>query len=389
MGRYVPMEFRLGYAEDGPSYRGFARRDPLYRWIKHWTRGWDRIEPFLPRTEAERFRADHRGRWDGETLEFPDPVTGALTRVERNDDGLYPLRDLGRRPRIVEWVAVFPDWPADPLDGSTIARLLDTPLPSGMHTKNRQPVIDRLHHHAEVPDLLDALRLARTDYARERLAYLLSYHRHAVQAADAVPAIVDLLEGTGPSDLRVRYAEAVADLAVRAPTAVRPFSARIEAAHTAATDEMVRDVLATALQALGRLPVDSPFIAETRRALDFLVDEFGFQHPVIVDAVFAESVTYRGPGIAVEVSRDRREHLIAVDLVRLDDQGGLPAPVDDDELVAVRLPWWALIASDRTGDSGDVLRAATAAIRGRPDYLNGDLTQWDADVSHWQEEEPD
>jgi hypothetical protein len=241
MARYRAMEFRLGYTEAGPSYRGFIRLDRPYRWIKHWTRGWDTVEPFLARPEAELFRADHRGWWDGDVLAFPDPVTGDPVRIEPNRDDLHPMRDLGRRPAVVEWVAVFPDWPAGRLNGPTIARLLDMPLPGWLHPKNRQPVIDRLHDHAEVTELIEALRLARTSYARERLAFLLSYHRNAGEAAAAsVPLILDLLQSASLNGLRRHYAEAVAELARRSPAAAQPFTPRIAQAHTGEADQATR-----------------------------------------------------------------------------------------------------------------------------------------------------
>ena len=259
-------------------------------------------------------------------LVFADPVTGEAVHVEPNRDGFYPLRGFGRRPSVVEWVAVFPDWPAGPLDAPTIARLLDTPLPKGLHPKNRQPVVDRLHDLAAASELVEALRLADTDYARERLAFLLAYHRRPAEAAAAVPLLVDLLERAEDRHLRLRYAEAVGELSSRAPSAVGPFTARIEAAHVAETDEATAEALATALQAIGVLRVDGPFFEQVRAALHFLVDEFGFQPPVVISDAYADSLTYRGPIIAVEASHERREAFVDVNLVRLDEHGDLPAP---------------------------------------------------------------
>lgn len=383
MARYETMEFRLGYTEVGPSYRGFARRDRVYRWIKHWTRGWDAVEPFLPWAEADRFGRDHRGRWDADVLVFADPVTEEPIRVPPNEDGLYPLRDLGRRPEVVEWVAVFPDWPAGPLDGPTIAGLLDTPLPKWLHPKNRQPVVDRLHVDADVPDLIDAVRLVRTEAARERLVYLLSSHRRAREAAAAVPLVLDLLE-SGPRDgPRPRYAEAVAELTRRSPAAVKPFTPRIEAAHFAEADETVRDWLETALQALGVRTAEGVFLDQARAALEFLAEEYGFEPPIATSDRVADSLTYRARAVAVEANQDRRDRHIDVHLWRLDEQGGMPAPVDDVELAAVRLPWWALTDLDETGDVDDVLAAAGRALRQRPDYLRGDLSRWETDVRRW------
>ena len=95
-------------------------------------------------------------------------------------------------------------------------------------------------------------------------------------------------------------------------------------------------------------------------------------------------MTYRGPNIAVEASHERRDAYVDVNLVRLDDHGDLPAPLDDEELAAIRLPWWALTPADTTGDHDEVLPAAARALRQRPDYLRGDLTQWDTDVRSWR-----
>jgi hypothetical protein len=383
MTRYQPMEFRLGYTEAGPSYRGFARRDLPYRWIKHWTRGWDTVEPFLARSEADRFRADHHGEWDGDVMVFPDPVTGEPVRVAPNPDRLYPMRDLGRRPDVVEWVAVFPDWPERDLDGATIARLLDTPLPRWLHSKNRQPIVDRLHDRAQAPDLIDALRLARTAFARERLVFLLSYHPRPGEAAGAVPLILDLLARATPDEPRASYADAVAELARRSRRTVRRFADRIETALTTEPDEAARDALAAALEALGVRSAEGAFIDSARTALDFLVGEFGFEGPVATADRFAESVTYCGPSLAVLASVDARDQQIDVDLWRLDEHGDLPAPLDDDELVAVRLPWWALVPDDEQNEADDVLSAAADALRRRPDYLRGDLGRWEDDVRQW------
>jgi hypothetical protein len=142
---YREALFQLDWIDgEGVWYRGFARTDRRFRWVKHWTRGWDRVEPFLPREEADRFAAQVGGRLERNELVFRDPVTGEEHRVRPNTERLYPLRDLGRRPEQIEWAEVFPGWPEGRLDAAAIAKLLDTPLPKGMHPKNRLPVVRRL-----------------------------------------------------------------------------------------------------------------------------------------------------------------------------------------------------------------------------------------------------
>jgi hypothetical protein len=163
---------------------------------------------------------------------------------------------------------------------------------------------------------------------------------------------------------------------------VEPFTPRIEATHSAEADESVRDALDTALQVLGVHIAEGEFFDQARAALNFLVEDYGFDGPIATSDRAGDSLTYRGRALAVEASRDRRDRYIDVQLWRLDEQGGMPAPVDDGELVAMRLPWWALTDPD-TGDVDDVLAAAGRALRHRPDYLHGDLSRWNTDVRRW------
>ena len=190
------MELRLGYRESGPSYRGFVRRDRLYSWGESIGVGggtaWSR-SAFPAAGGGRTLQSRSGGRWVGDVLVFADPVTGETVRVEANRDGLYPLR-ARRRPSVVEWVAVFPDWPAGPLDGVDHRLAARHPTAEGLASqeppaRRRPPPRSRCRVRVG-----GGVAPGRDGRCRERLAFLLAYHPRPAEAAAAVPLLADLLE---------------------------------------------------------------------------------------------------------------------------------------------------------------------------------------------------
>jgi hypothetical protein len=178
---------------------------------------------------------------------------------------------------------------------------------------------------------------------------------------------------------------------------VERYAELIERTYVETGDERVRKHLAHALQALGRLAVDDPFVRETRAAFDFLVEEYGFGEPSAARHSHGIDVTYRGPGIAVQAELEVPGDFVSVHVVRLEPDGSLPAPAGDDELYSVRLPWWGVLPREerrikldelRKVDGRGQLEHAARALRTRPELLRGDMSRWEQDAKGWLDEFP-
>ena len=396
--RYREAEIALEF--DEATFRGFVRQGRLYGWLKHWDprRGWHVVEPYLPRAEVERLATRLRQwgldtRWEDEVLVVDDPQgRWRRARLAPNRDGLYGVAAWGRgvdRSSNVDWLELFPHWPGRPLDGQTIASILDTPLTPGRHPRNRQPVFDRLEREAQAADLVEALSLARTDYARDRLAILLAYHRQAKAATAALPMLVAML-GDGDDGPRRSAATAVREIVSRAgpERAIEVMPELVERLQTASTetdDAAVVNEIDAALGALGeRTPTGDAarFGGEVERAFSFLVAEHSLTPPVVVDTALATTVTYRNATTGVVASADWRDGLVEVFVIRLED-GDVPVYVDTEQTNWLSPDWLVNtpIRDDigpRSQHLGHLLDRYADALRRCTDVLHGDFDLFEA-----------
>jgi hypothetical protein len=343
------------------------------------------VEPFFTRETAETLVRDLAGelqpRWAEEELVVRSPrwdpkrqeTFSEELRVRPNRDGLYPLGDFGRAKRLAlplvewEWKEVFPAWPDGALDGATIARLLDTPLPRSLSSKNRGPTLERIEDQAAIPDLIDGLRRAETQAARRTLGYILAYHDRAAEAAPALPVLAEhflAASGEARRDAAGAIAALASRLGPRASLAASPGLEDVLAhAYAEEQEEAVRNELQQALGALGHHAVDNPFVADVIRLFQFLERDHDFPPPVTEEVAFSHIVRYRNDQVAVEVSYDWRERWLDVEVVKLID-GALPSPETGERVRPTSI-------ADVTAASG--LEAEAAALRSAPHLLRGDF----------------
>jgi hypothetical protein len=198
--RYRQAEVALELGDlDDRTYRAFLSRGRIAGRIRRLLGGgeWDFRRPLLEWEEADRLRDDLTqigvdARWEGLVLVISDPRgRWHPARIGPTGDGLYDVGRVGRAVRPSsgferEWQEVVP-LPGDrPLTAAGIAAALDTGLPLG-------PAFDRIEEEVEIPVLVEALPLSRTDHARERISVLLAHHRSVAQAVVALPALTSLL----------------------------------------------------------------------------------------------------------------------------------------------------------------------------------------------------
>jgi hypothetical protein len=227
-----------------------------------------------------------------------------------------------------EWKEVFPSWPDAPLDGETIAALLDAPLPRSLSAKNRDPVVERIEQEASVAQLVEALRLAQSEDAQRILGYMLAHHDRGAEAAAALPVLARNLQEI-PGEVRRHAARAIALLVSRlgpqAALEVAPgLGATLRATLEHTTDALLQNELRHALGALGLHTARDPFVEKARLELGFLEQEHGFGPPVAEATAYSVTVRYRNETVAVEASYEFRECWVDVWVVKLQD-GVLPS----------------------------------------------------------------
>ena|SRR5215210_862636 len=386
--RYREAEVALWLRPE--TYRGFVRVDGLARVVNR-VRHWDRIEPFLPREEAERLARELASslsvRWDGDAIVAELDAVGRV-RVEPNEDGLYGVGALHDFRSGIQWTEPFPYLPHGELDPATIVELLDTPLPSGVHPRNRQPVWDELHRRAPAAALVDASSRAETVYARERLCILLAHHSRPRECLPALGTLVSFLNADDDS-LRSSAATAIRQLVARSGqrAALAAFPALASALRHDLDEHRHDDArvdVEAALGALeGRAPFEDVFVRQARRALDFLVDEYGFAEPTIDDGGWGTDVVYRTDEIGVVARAEWRDRYVEVLLTRLQD-GDLPMYLGNettrwvpaDLAAGVDIPT-SDADSDRLPESFDVW---AEALRRCEKILGGDVDAFERAV---------
>jgi hypothetical protein len=400
--RYRQAEVALELGDlDDRTYRAFLSRGRIAGRIRRLLGGseWDFRRPLLDWEQADRLRDDLTqigvdARWEGPVLAISDPRgRWHPARIGPTGDGLYDVGRVGRAVRPGsgferEWQEVVP-LPGDrPLTAAAIATALDTGLPLG-------PAFDRIEEEVEIPVLVEALPLSRTDHARERISVLLAHHRSVAQAVVALPALTSLLSA-GDKNLRRSAAYAIATIADRAGRAAAlstdpNLTAVVRDRCSIERDASVRDELLAALGALGEPPLEPPgadverFVQEVRRAFGFLVGELGFDEPMVEHRGFGTTVTFRNQTTAVVASADWRDSLIDVFLVPL-ERGALPEYLDG---VANSLaPSLLLEVLDGTAREQNragprdhmqarrVLEREAAALRRCEDALRGDFARF-------------
>ena len=312
------------------TYRGFLRTDLPYRAARRLRAHRDRIEPYLPRSETERV-VDVLAQWfdvrwerDVVVAQFPEAET---KRVAPGPDGLYPVGELYDFRNSVEWTEPFPHMPPGAIDAAAIVELLDTPLPDELHPRNRQPVWDDLNRRAGAAELNEALRLVETPYAQERICVLLAHHRRPREAVRGLMTIADLLGSE--SKVAESAAYAIRDLVKRAgqeraAAAAPDLELRLRAHLERERRAGVRDDVRAALGALtGATPEREPFVLQARRALDFLITDYGFSEPTVDDGGWGTDVIYRNREIGVVARAEWRDRYAEVVIARL-EEGDLP-----------------------------------------------------------------
>jgi hypothetical protein len=404
--RYRTAEVALELEDlEDRTYRAYLSRGRIAGRIRRLLGGseWDFRRPLLERDEADRFRHDLRqigvdARWDGPVLAISDPRDRwRPVRTPPDRHGLYQVGRFGRAVRSGsgferEWQEVVSLPRHRPLTATSIAAVLDTGLPLG-------PAFDRIEEEVEVAVLLEALRLCRTDHARERISVLLAHHRDVAQAIAALPELAGFLS-VADTSLRRGAAYAIGTIVGRAGAAaalsVEPDLGEIVRDRCSSErDAMVRDDLQAALGAIGEPPLEprdaeaERFVAEVRRAFDFLVDEGAFRDPSIEDRSFSTTVTYRNRTTAVVANADWRDSVIDVFLVPL-RQGALPEylnGVDNALTPSLLVEVLEGSATEETGanprDHARVkrlLEREAAALRRCEDALRGDFARFDEAV---------
>jgi hypothetical protein len=405
-----PRRYRLAEVAlqlDEHSYRGFLSRGLISGLLIRLLGGgeWDFRRPYLRREEAERFRQHLTelrvdARWEGDMLIVSDPDgRWRPARIGPNRHGLYQVGAFGRplQPGSGfqrEWEEVVPLPRDGPLRSETIATALDSGLPLG-------PGFDRIEREVDVSMLMDSLALCRTDYARERLCILLAHHQQALEAVEALPLLVEFLERED-EHLRRSAAYAIGTIVDRAgPRRARGTAPGLAAAlrerWAREEDDQVLGELEPVLGALGQPPPKPTepsaewFVQEARRALDFLLDEYGFEEPTVEDRRSSTNVTYRNDTTAVAASADWRDDVVEVFLVKL-DQGAIPLYLNG---VTNYLPPSLFLQSvegkeQETGlpspqdreETRRFLERESETLRRCEDVLRGDFTRFDRAIAH-------
>jgi hypothetical protein len=384
--RYREAEVAL-WGQPG-TYRGFVRTDLPYRAARRLRARWDRVEPYLPRAETER-AVDALARWfdvrwEGDVVvaQFPEAET---KRVAPGPDGLYPVGELSNFRNSVEWTEPFPHMPPDELDAEAIRDLLDAPLPEGIHPRNRQPVWDELARRAGADELVEALKLVETPYARERICVLLAHQRRPREAVPALDTLTELLEAD--ADVAESAAYAIRELVRRAgrerAVAASPeLETRLRAHLERERRDIVRDDVRAALGALNGMPPErEPFVRQARRALDFLITDYGFSEPTVDDGGWGTDVIYRAGEIGVVARAEWRDRYAEVLIVRLED-GDLPMYLGTERSHWVRAELAADVQVPTTNaDSPELARSFDAwavALRRCDRILRGDVGAFEA-----------
>jgi hypothetical protein len=383
--RYREAEVAL-WGKPG-TYRGFVRIDRPHRLSRRLSGRWDRVEPFLTRAETERVVADLAAwfdvHWERDTVvaHFPEAEP---KRVGPLPDRLYPVGELHDYRNGIQWTEPFPHMPPEEIDAATIRDLLDTPLPDGLHPRNRQPVWDELNRRAGAAELHEALQQVETPYAQERISVLLGHYRRPREALGALTALADVLGSE--TDVAESAAYAIRELVKRAGheralAAAPDLEARLRAHLERERREIVASDVRAALGALvGTAPEHAEFVREARRALDFLVADYGFGEPTIDDGGWGTDILYRKPPIGVAARAEWRDRYAEVLLVRLDD-GDAPLYLGTE-----RSHWLgAEIAADveiptSDADSPELARSFDAwaeALRRCDRILRGDIAAFD------------
>jgi hypothetical protein len=398
------------------SYRGFLSRGPGGRVAARLRRllgggEWDFRKPYLGRGEAERLRRDLvevrvDARWVDDVLVVNDTEERwRSVRIPPNRHGLYQVGGFGRALRPGsgferEWEEVVPLPRDGPLDAETVAVALDTG-----HTLG--PAFRRIEEEVDVPVLLDALSLARTDYARERLCILIAHHEGVAKAIPGLLLLIGFLDA-GDRGLRRSAASAIGTIAGRAGAAPARMAdpglpAVLRERYAREEDRSIRDELRVALGALGE-PLPEPrgedaesFAQEVRRRLDFLKESHGFEEPTVEDQWFSTTITYRNDTTAIVAGADWRDSVAHVLLVEL-REGALPLflnGVSNSLSPSLVLdPTEAAMRGETLADPGDreetrrMLEREADALRQCVDALRGDFTRFHHAVARLAEERP-
>jgi hypothetical protein len=221
-----------------------------------------------------------------------------------------------------------------PREGSLTSEAIAAALDTG-HALG--PAFQRIEEEADMPTLGDALSLAGTDYARERLCILLAHHENVTKAVGVLPLLRGFLDASD-RQLRRSAAYVIGTIAgragrARARAADPDLPAVLRERFSVEEDESVRDDLEAAVGAFGEPPAEprhgrpEQFTHAVRRWLDFLTDEHGFEEPTVEDRSFSTTVTYRNDTTAVVASADWRDCVVDVFLVEL-REGALPLSLD-------------------------------------------------------------
>jgi hypothetical protein len=407
---YREAEVALQLTDEG-SYRGFLSRGWIAGRLRRLLGGgeWDYRRPYLDRNEAERLKRDLvemgvDARWEEDALVITDPEgRWRPARISPNRHGLYQVGMFGRAARAGsgferEWEEVAPLPRERPLHEQAIAAALDTERTLG-------PAFDRIEEEVDVPVLIDALSLVRTDYARERLCVLLAHHRAVAKALPALSLLTRFLDA-GDDHLRRSAAYAIATIVGRAgavPTkAAEPELPRVLRERLSQEgDDSVREELEAALGGFAESPREprkehaERFTLEVRRFLDFLKTKHGFEEPTVEDRWFSTTITYRNDTTAVVASADWRDSIAEVFLVEL-REGGIPLYLNgvSDSLA----PSLVLEMTDGAKQSQmltdprdreqtrRLLEREAGALRLCEDALRGDFTRFHRAVARLAEE---
>ena len=293
---------------------------------------WDFRNPYLPQDEAERFRRrllefGVHARWEGDVLLITDPRNrwqGAS--IAPKHQGLYGVGAFGRPVRsgsgyLRQWEEVAP-LPRGRLEAKGIARALDTGLPLG-------PNFDRIEREVEGPTLIEAISLAQTEHARERLCILLAHHPRPADAVAALPELAGFLDSKD-HHLRSGAASAIATITSRAGrkralASAPDLAAALREGLDQAGDRVIDDDLRAALGALGE-SVPAPnehaewFAGTVQGVLGFLTTEYGFDEATVEDQMLSTKVSYRNQTTAVVANADWRDAVVEIFLVKLEAQ---------------------------------------------------------------------
>lgn len=297
-----------------------------------------------------------------------------------------------------EWEEVVPLPREGSLSAEVIAAALDTGHALG-------PAFRRIEEEVDVPVLLDALSLAGTDYARERLCILLAHHGGVAKAVGALPLLRGFLDASD-RQLRRSAAYAIGTIAgragrARARAADPNLPAVLRERFSVEEDESVRDDLDAALGAFGEPPREprhdhaERFTHEVRRRLDFLNEEHEFEEPTVEDRWFSTTVTYRNDTTAVVASADWRDSVVEVFLVEL-RESALPLSLDGtSNSLAPSLLLELTGGAKRAGMLADprdsvqtrqVLESEAEALMVCDDALRGDFTRFHRAVARLADE---